>query len=222
MENGRKTLNCGRNQDVTYFAPEADGYFEAQEGELYYYQMVKGKDIEYSLDRGDTAYILDAANKKIIVISTEGVIHIPNAAVIVRGYMSPEKTASLKANTNLPYVNGCSTRQIIHAERVGDPTVQLLQIPAGSREQSHHIHSTTRVVFVLDGEGFSHVGMENNLVTTKLEAGMVGIFDPMTPHHFETDNETLTVIPVHIYSSTGQAEFNHPMFNGTYLMNQGH
>jgi hypothetical protein len=44
----------------------------------------------------------------------------------------------------------------------------------------------------------------------------------MCPHHFETPyDEPLVVVPLHIFSATPGAETMHPMFNGTYLMNQG-
>jgi hypothetical protein len=41
----------------------------------------------------------------------------------------------------------------------------------------------------------------------------------MCPHHFETQNEPLKVLPVHIWSALpGGAEYDHPMFNGTFLI----
>jgi hypothetical protein len=44
----------------------------------------------------------------------------------------------------------------------------------------------------------------------------------MAPHHFETENEWLTVLPLHVFSALpGNLESNHPMFNGTFMTNQG-
>jgi quercetin dioxygenase-like cupin family protein len=219
-----KIIDCGMSQSVSYYSAGDNGVYEAKEGELYYYNTYVGKH-SIDVEKGDSAWFL--SDDKTTISSIKGPVSIDSKYVltVLRGYMSPEKHIKLDANTNLPYVNGCSTRQLIHAERLGDPTYQLLQIPAGSHEQAHHIHSTTRVVYVLSGFGWSHVGMEGNLEKTRLEPGMVGIFDPMTPHHFETDSdaqEPLIVLPLHICSAHGLDEFNHPMFSGSFLMNQGH
>tara|TARA_R110000796_G_scaffold64465_2_gene149413 strand:+ start:11813 stop:12454 length:642 start_codon:yes stop_codon:yes gene_type:complete len=134
--------------------------------------------------------------------------------VVLRGYKCGDKSVSLNMNVNLPYVNGCATRQIFPPERIGDPTLQQLTIPPHTCEQMHHIHATPRVVYVLKGNGYSIVGQADNVEETKLEEGMVCVLDPMSPHHFRTEDEYLTVLPVHIFSSTAN-EQNHPMFNGT-------
>ena len=75
---------------------------------------------------------------------------------------------------------------------------------------------------VISGEGFSIVGMNDHSVKQKLIPGMTIILDNMSPHHFETEGSHLLVMPVHIWSAIpAGAENNHPMFNGTFLMNQG-
>ena len=48
-------------------------------------------------------------------------------------------------------------------------------------------------------------------------SGKVCILDKMCPHHFETDDKPLVVIPLHVWSSVGPSETNHPMFNGTHM-----
>ena len=219
-----KVIDCGLNQSVTYYSPGETGVYEAKDGELYYYKTYIGEHT-ISVEKGDSIWYINDDRDMVKVIKGPVDINSKYNATVIRGFMTPEKHVKLDTNTNLPYVNGCSTRQIIHTERMGDPTYQLLQIPGGSSEQAHHIHSTTRVVFILSGYGYSYVGMDANIVKTRLEPGMVGVFDPMTPHHFETEsdaNEPLIVLPLHICSSNGALEFNHPMFSGSYLMNQGH
>lgn len=218
-----KVIECGKNQNVTYYDGKESSIHESQDGELYFYQAFIGK---HSIDiqKGDSLWMLDDDKQSISVYKGPISIKSNFVATIIRGYMSPKKKVYIDTNTNLPYVNGCSTRQMVQTERIGDPTYQLLQIPSGSSEQAHHIHSTTRVVYILSGYGWSHVGMDTSIQKTRLEPGMIGVFDPMTPHHFETDNdalEPLIVLPLHIYSSSGVAEFSHPMFHGSYLMNQG-
>lgn len=219
-----KIIECGMNQNVTYIEQTESFVYESKEGELYYYQTYVG---EHSIDvqKGDSIWYVGDNKDEVHVKKGPVTINSMHVATVIRGFMSPEKSTKLDTNTNLPYVNGCSTRQLIHPERLGDPTFQLLQIPAGSSEQAHHIHSTPRIVYVLRGKGWSTVGMENKMQKTALIPGLVGIFDPMTPHHFETDSdasEPLIVLPLHIHSSSGSVEFSHPMFNGSHLMNHGH
>jgi len=137
-------------------------------------------------------------------------------AVLFYGYQCGHKMTSVDQRTNLPYVNGCSTRQIFPAERIGDPTLQMLHIPPHTSEQVHHIHATPRVVYVLSGWGWSEVGQAGNTELTRLTPGMVCVLDPMCPHHFNTEESHLRVLPVHVYSSPpGGLEHNHPMRVGT-------
>ena len=64
--------------------------------------------------------------------------------------------------------------------------------------------------------------MEVKTVEYDLVPGTVCILDPMCPHHFETPyGQHIKVVPLHIFSSVGSLEAAHPMFNGTYMMNQG-
>ena len=93
----------------------------------------------------------------------------------------------------------------------------MLNIPPHSAEQAHHIHSTVRVAYILSGTGRSIVGMEGKIVTEDLYPGKVCILEKMCPHHFETDDDHLVVIPLHVWSSVGAMEVNHPMFNGTHM-----
>jgi len=136
--------------------------------------------------------------------------------VEIYGYTPETRTSSYSRYTDLPYINGCSSKQLISPNRLGDPTWQMLYIPENTSEQEHHIHSTTRIVYVAKGSGFSHVGTKNNIKTTPLYAGQVIVLDKMVPHHFSTLDDTLLVIPLHIFSSVGSSEHNHPMFNGTH------
>ena len=137
--------------------------------------------------------------------------------VQIMGYTPEERSSTYSRGADLPYVNGCSTKQLIASNRLGDPTWQYLSIPAGSSEQSHHIHSTARVVYVLSGRGTSIVGMPSVQKEYELEPGMVIILPKMTPHHFTAAEDALVVIPLHIFSSTS-LENNHPMFSGTHLV----
>jgi quercetin dioxygenase-like cupin family protein len=132
------------------------------------------------------------------------------------GYTPETRTSSFGRGTDLPYINGCSTKQLITPVRPGDPTFQMLCIPPYTSEQAHHIHATARVVYVFKGQGISVVGTADSQEEYPLNYGDVILLGKMTPHHFKTTDSELIVLPVHIFSSIASAEFDHPMFNGTH------
>ena len=120
--------------------------------------------------------------------------------------MPENKTSGIYTKAYLPYVNGCSTKQIFPPERVGDPTLQLLDMPPYSSEQAHHIHSTVRIVYVVSGTGKSLVGMDKMTISEDLYPGKVIILQKMCPHHFETDQDRIILLPLHVFSSSGPGE----------------
>lgn len=137
--------------------------------------------------------------------------------VEIVGYTPEKRTSTYNRGTDLPYLNGCSTKQLIPPTRAGDPTWQLLQMAPNTTEQKHHVHSTARVVYVISGDGESIVGMPGAQSVYKLTPGMVLILNKMEPHHFSSGINGLVVAPLHIFSTSGN-EFNHPMFNGTHIV----
>ena len=206
---------------AVYFQPHEKAIYVSKPNQAYYFQTYVGYH-EINVAFGDSVYYISASKEEVYLKKGPAVIHSQYCATVIRGFMGSPVTASLSEGTVLPYVNGCSTRQLIYPQRIGDPTLQFLKIPAYSKEQAHHIHWTVRVVYILKGLGESIVGMEGKSVSVTLKEGMVCILEPMCPHHFETPHgKSIEVVPLHVFSSAGAAETNHPMFNGTYLMNQG-
>lgn len=198
-----------------FFDRESHQVIEAQPEDLYFYRVYLGAH-EIQVERGDCVYYL--AQDRVTAHVRRGPVTLssPWLATVIRGYMPENKSCGLSTRTTLPYINGCSTRQIFPPERPGDPTLQLLDMPPGSSEQSHHIHSTVRVVYVLSGRGRCITGLDTRKSVRELYPGQTIVLEKMCPHHFETDDERLIVMPLHVYSSIGQQEFSHPMFNGTY------
>jgi len=182
---------------------------------LYTHTIYTGEHLKINVEEGDTAWVVNDDVGDVRVIKGPEVIESLYMCVIIRGYVCPNKIVEIDgSDTNLPYINGCSTDQLIHPIRPGDPTLQKLTIPAHASEQKHHIHSTPRIVYVYKGLGWSVVGMkgQNRYL---LEEGDVIILNKMEPHHFETEENNLTVIPLHIYSST-PLEHHHAMKIGTH------
>ncbi|SEB48319.1 Cupin domain-containing protein [Tenacibaculum sp. MAR_2009_124] len=201
-----------------YFHSNSVNTFQSSIDQLYFFKTYIGKNV-INVELGDSVYFFDDTLKKAIVKKGPCKVNSLHLATVIRGYMHPDTTTSLEGVTSLPYVNGCSTKQLFAPIRLGDPTLQYLKMPPSSKEQEHHIHSTFRVVYILSGRGRSVVGMKEENTITELEPGSICILEPMCPHHFETyKDEYLIAIPLHVFSSVGGIEKNHPMFNGTILI----
>ncbi len=189
----------------------------AQSDDLYYYTTYIGQHTIH-IEVGDCVYWLSDDQSTAYLQKGAHTLQSKHIATCIRGYMPDNKSASVTGRTTLPYVNGCSSKQIFPPERPGDPTLQLLNIPPFSSEQVHHIHSTVRIAYILSGYGKSVIGIQEKVVTEDLFPGKVIILEKMCPHHFETHDQPLRVLPLHIYSTVGHQEKNHPMFNGTQLI----
>lgn len=181
--------------------------------DLYQYKVYVGKHTINTNNLSSYWYIKD--NMAICYTGTTEIVS-NHVCVEIIGYTPETRSSTFSKGTDLPYINGCSSKQLIPAVRPGDPTFQMLFIPPQTSEQAHHIHATPRVVYVADGKGRSIVGNGGKHDTYPLNKGDVIILNKMVPHHFITDEESLTVLPIHIFSSIAAEEFNHPMFNGTH------
>jgi len=202
-----------------YFRLGSCAIVEARSTNLYHYKAFVGFH-DVVVEAGDCVYYIgnDARSASLRRGPTRVGSH--HVATVIRGYMPEDKSTTIHQGTTLPYVNACSTKQLFPPERPGDPTLQLLYMPPYTSEQAHHIHSTVRVVYVLSGRGNSVVGIGDHTVINELSPGMVCLLEPMCPHHFETGSEALLCAPLHIFSSTGRHELDHPMAYGTHLIDR--
>jgi len=205
---------------VNYYSSLLPAKYVASNDQAYYFEVIIGdhnKNIEVKF--GDCIYFLSDDLKQCILKRGPCSVKSLHCATIIRGFMPSDISASIYGTTLLPYINGCSTKQLIHPPRPGDPTLQYLRIPPNTSEQLHHIHSTARVVYVYSGKGKSIVGMNDTSVENELLPGSICILNPMCPHHFITSSEShLEVIPLHIFSSIDKIEHTHPMASGTHLI----
>ncbi len=182
--------------------------------DLYQYKVFTGKNKVYLDPKSSYWYV--EGNSVVSKTGDKSTLDSTTMCVEIHGYTPETRTSTFSKGTDLPYINGCSAKQLIPPVRPGDPTFQMLYIPANTSEQAHHIHATARVVYVASGKGKSIVGTANKSTTYNLNQGDVIILPKMVPHHFKTENTDLLVLPVHIFSSIASEEFNHPMFNGTH------
>jgi mannose-6-phosphate isomerase-like protein (cupin superfamily) len=202
---------------VRYLGRGANAVIEARPENLYFFTSYVGMH-EVSVERGDSAYFFGDDLETAFLKRGPTTIESRHLATVVRGYTPEDRSTTMQQGTTLPYVNGCSSKQLFPPDRLGDPTLQLLYMPPHTTEQVHHIHSTVRVVYILRGRGISVVGTAQHHLRHDLVPGMTCILEPMCPHHFETGAEPLVCIPLHVFSSSGSAELDHPMFRGTHLV----
>jgi quercetin dioxygenase-like cupin family protein len=186
------------------------------ESELYQHKIYIGNHNIVTSKRNSYWYIDDTT--VYCKSGDDGILASKKMCVEIFGYTPENKSSTFNKGSELPYINGCSTKQLINTVRPGDPTFQLLYIPKGTSEQAHHIHATARIVYVAKGSGQSIVGTSDSNETYDLNEGDVIILGKMVPHHFKTIDDSLMVLPMHIFSSIGSEEFNHPMFNGTHTV----
>jgi len=201
---------------VEYIDAGISRIVESLPDDLYLFKTFVGLH-DVTVERGDSIYFVSEDETTAYLRSGPVRVTTCHIATVIRGHAPENKSSTITKRTNLPYVNGCSTKQVFPPERPGDPTLQLLNIPPYSLEQAHHIHSTVRVVYILSGTGRSVVGMPGHCVTEELYPGKSIILQKMCPHHFETDSEHLIALPLHVFSSVGMIENNHPMYNGTHI-----
>lgn len=195
-----------------------DNIFQSDNEDLYLYDVYYGEQL-VDVSVGDSAWYYRFMNGQWSGHTKRGpgVINSDKLCVVIRGYAPPDRSVQI-LGTNLPYINGCSTESLLPPIRLGDPTMQLLYMPSGSSEQEEHIHSTCRVVYVLDGSAKCVHGIGSSKESINITRGDVLLLEKMLPHHFVTDHNSLLCSPIHIWSSVGPSEQNHPMFNGTHLL----
>lgn len=206
-------MSIANKYGVRYLMPGVEAFDKNRDGDHYAFKVYHGR-YQIEVEAGDSVVWLHNDRKTAAWDPGPTIIDSQYYAVVLRGYQCGTKTNRINQHVNLPYVNGCASRQIFPPERQGDPTLQLLTIPPYTSEQVHHIHATPRVVYVMSGHGYSIVGQSEHCEEVKLIPGMTCVLDPMSPHHFRTEDSFLTVLPLHVFSSTA-LERNHPMFLGT-------
>jgi quercetin dioxygenase-like cupin family protein len=118
----------------------------------------------------------------------------------------------IEATGRMRYIDGCTDSLLLAPPLRGDPCLNHLHIPAGTR-QTRHTHPSVRVGVIARGRG--------RCVTPErehpLEPGLVFVIAPDAPHSFFSDEESLDVVVYHPDSDTGPTHEDHPMINRTVL-----
>lgn len=118
----------------------------------------------------------------------------------------------IEGHGRLRYIDGCTDTLLLAPPLLGDPCLNLLCIPAGTR-QSSHTHPTLRAGVVAAGEGICVTPAGR----APLCPGSVFTIAAGAEHCFHTDDQALQVIAFHPDSDTGPTHGDHPMLNRTIL-----
>ncbi len=112
----------------------------------------------------------------------------------------------------LRYIDGCTDSLLIAPVILGAPCLNLLHIPAHTR-QSRHTHPSFRAGLIVRGHGICSTPGGDH----PLEPGLPFLIPENALHSFHTAEEDLLVIAYHPDSDFGPTHEVHPMLNRTYL-----
>ena len=111
----------------------------------------------------------------------------------------------------LRYIDGCTDSLLISPVMRGDPCLNLLCLPPGTR-QTPHVHPSFRAGVIIRGHGWC---LANN-DRLALDSGRGFVIDAGEEHCFHTDDDTLLVLAFHPDSDVGPIHEDHPMINRTF------
>lgn len=118
----------------------------------------------------------------------------------------------LESQGRLGYIDGCSDTLLVCPPRLGEPCLNHLHIPPGTR-QSAHTHPSERIGVILRGAGECRT--EGGVFA--LAPGMGWRIPAGCLHSFFTTGSSLDVVAWHPDSDFGPTHDNHPMVNLTLV-----
>jgi quercetin dioxygenase-like cupin family protein len=118
----------------------------------------------------------------------------------------------VESEGRLRYIDGCTDSLLIAPPVLGNPCLNLLNIPPGTF-QSQHTHPSFRIGMILKGKGLC-ITPEGE---SQLMPGLMFVIPAHAIHSFKTEDEELLIIAYHPDSDFGPTHENHPMINRTIL-----
>jgi quercetin dioxygenase-like cupin family protein len=112
----------------------------------------------------------------------------------------------------LRYIDGCTDTLLIAPPLYGEPCLNHLHLPPGTR-QTMHTHPSVRIGIIARGRGVARTPGHD----FPLQPGLCWRIPPDTEHCFYTDDEAMDVIAFHPDSDTGPRHDDHPMVNRTLV-----
>lgn len=112
----------------------------------------------------------------------------------------------------LRYMDGCTDTLLVCPPRRGEPSLNHLHIPIGTKQTSH-FHESVRMGVIVSGRGRCHTRTD----AYDLVPGMAWYIPAGVWHSFVTGDESLDVIAWHPDSVFGPTDQLHPMILGTHI-----
>ena len=133
-------------------------------------------------------------------------------AAIRHGFSGLTSFGFIEREGRLPYIDGCSDTLLVAPPVLGDPCLNYLFMPAGTR-QTMHTHPSVRIGMIVAGSGWCVTPAGRQ----PLAAAQAFILAPDEAHCFHTDVEAMHIVVYHPDSDFGPAPKDHPMINKTML-----
>jgi hypothetical protein len=164
------------------------------------FDLFKGAFFSFPISKDNLSGIEFVADEKIFL-------------VLRHGYQGQSLyLGEVERKGRLSYVDGCSDSLLVYPARLGDPSLNFLFIPPGTRQTSHS-HPTLRLGLVLDGQGTAETLNQE----FALERGMAFLIEEHEIHRFKTAEQSLSVIAFHPDGDFGPSDRNHTMINRSYF-----
>jgi quercetin dioxygenase-like cupin family protein len=125
----------------------------------------------------------------------------------------------IEESGRLVYIDSCSDSLLVYPPRMGDPSLNLLKFPAGTK-QSYHIHPSIRLGLVVSGKGYACIKKAYEEEQIELKPGTMFCIKEREQHRFVTTSQEMTVIAYHPDGDWGPTDHNHTMLNRTYITNK--
>jgi quercetin dioxygenase-like cupin family protein len=119
----------------------------------------------------------------------------------------------VEATGRLRYIDGCTDSLLVPPVIRGDPCLNLLCLPPGTR-QTPHVHPSFRTGVIIRGRGWCLAEGRR----LGLAPGQAFVIDAGEEHCFHTDCETMLVLAFHPDSDVGPVHEDHPMINRTFTV----
>jgi len=129
------------------------------------------------------------------------------------GYRGMSGLTMVEPRGRLTYIDGCTDTLLFGPHRLGDPCLNSLHFPKGTK-QTQHLHPDIRMGVVLSGEG---VAFREGVWSQPLKEGSIFYLPEGETHSFETGDSSMTVIAYHPTSDCGPTDEDHPMKSRTYI-----
>ena len=146
--------------------------------------------------------------------SIDATKHGVRIAIMTRyGYRGMLGLTKIENRGRLTYIDGCTDSLLFGPHRMGDPCLNSLHFPIGTK-QTQHLHPDIRMGVVLYGEG---VAFRTGVWEKPLLPGSIFNLPEGETHSFETGEKTMTVVAYHPTTDTGPTDDAHPMKSRTYI-----